>query len=266
MARASWRGRRRLANVRPGIEVEFGMRLVLGGLVAALVLMGLAASPTLAADDRSARGAALLAEAKAASGGAAWDALGGWHESGVAIVGDAQGTYDTWCDLHRMGMANHHVLGGSAQTRGFDGTTVWVSENAGPARTSQAPQALATARQGAYVSAWGFFFPDRFPAERVYIGAATVDGSDFYIVQATPRGGLPMELWIDQNSHLVTRMVDRSGPRTAVAVLSDFRHVEGVLTPFLVAESDGDPKHTLELHINTIGFSPIDPARFAPPR
>ena len=242
------------------------MRSALGGLVAALVLIGLAAGPALAADDPAARAAALLAQAKAASGGAAWDELGGWHESGAAIVGDAQGTYDTWCDLHRMGMANHHVLGGSAQTRGFDGTTVWVSDNTGPARTSQAPQALATARQGAYVSAWGFFFPERFPAERIYIGSATVDSADFDIVQATPSGGLPMELWIDHKTHLVTRMVDRSGPRTAVAVLSDFRNLGGVLTPFLVAESDGDPKHTLELHIDAIDFSPIDPARFAPPR
>jgi hypothetical protein len=239
------------------------MRSALGGL-AALVLI-LLAGPAPAADDPAARGAALLAQAKAASGGAAWDALGGWHESGTAIVGAAQGSYDTWCGLHRMGMTNHHVLAGVGQTRGFDGTTVWVRDDGGPARTTQTPQALATARQGAYVSAWGFFFPERFPAERLYIGAATVDGADFDIVQATPGEGLPMELWIDRKSHLVTRMVDRSGPRTAVAVLSDFRTVQGVLTPFLVAESDGDPKHTLELHIGAIDFSPVDPARFAPP-
>ena len=240
------------------------MRSALAWLLAALVLLSVS-RPALAADDPATRGAALLAEAKAASGGAAWDALGGWHESGAAIVGAAHGTYDTWCDLHRMGMANHHVLAGAAQTRGFDGDSVWVSDNAGPARTTQARQALATARQGAYVSAWGFFFPDRFAAERVFIGTASVDGSDFDIVQATPRDGLPMELWIDRKSHLVTRMVNRSGARTAVAVLSDFRSTMGVLTPFLVAESDGDPKHTLELHIDAIDFSPIDPARFAPP-
>jgi hypothetical protein len=136
----------------------------------------------------------------------------------------------------------------------------------GPVRSSQTPHALATARQGAYVSAWGFFFPDRFPAQRIYIGSASVDGFDFDIVEATPQGGLPMELWIDRKSHLVTRMVDRSGARTAVAVLSDFRTIDGILTPFVVAESDGDPKHTLELHISAIDFSPVDPARFAKPR
>jgi hypothetical protein len=240
------------------------MRSVINGLAAALLLIVLA-GPVWAADDPAARGAALLAQAKAASGGPAWDALGGWHESGAAIVGGVQGTYDTWCDLRRMGMANHHVLAGAAQMRGFDGATVWISDNGGPVRAFQTPQALATARQGAYVSAWGFFFPDRFAAQRVYIGSASVDGFEFDIVQVAPQDGLPMELWIDRKSHLVTRMVDRTGPRTAVAVLSDFRVVDGVLTPFLVAESDGDPKHTLELHINAIDFSPIDPARFAPP-
>lgn len=240
------------------------MRRLLSRLGAALVILLLAA-PAVAQDDPAARGAALLAEAKAASGGAAWDALAGWHESGVAILGAAQGVYDTWVDLHRMGMANRHALGGSTQAHGFDGATVWSLADAGPARTSQSPQALAVARQGAYISAWGFFFPDRFPAQRAFIGEATVDGSDFDIVQVAPTGGLPMELWIDRKTHLVTRMVDRSGPKTAVAVMSDFRLVGGVLTPFVVAESDGDQAHTLELHISALDFGPIDPSRFAPP-
>jgi hypothetical protein len=240
------------------------MRARFSGLLAAFALV-LMAAPAAAADDPAARGAELLAQAKAASGGANWDRLGGWHESGVAIVGDAQGSYDTWCDLHRLGMANRHVLAGVAQSRGFDGATVWLVDATGAVRTTQTPQALAVARQGAYVSAWGFFFPDRFPAERIFIGTASADGADFDIVQATPDGGLPMELWIDRKSHLITRMVDRSGPRTAVAVMSDFRTLDGVVTPFLVAESDGDPKHTLELHIATLDFGPIDPARFAPP-
>jgi hypothetical protein len=240
------------------------MRVKLVQLLAALTVLVLA-GPTFAADDSAARGAALLAQAKAASGGAAWDQLGGWHESGLAILGDAQGSYETWCDLYHLGMANHHVLAGSAQTRGFDGSVVWIANGANPASISQAPQALASARQGAYVSAWGFFFPERFTAERIYIGEATVDGADYDIVQVAPISGLSMELWIDRKTHLIMRMVDRSGPRVAVAVLSDFRAVAGILTPFVVAESDGDPKHTLELHISAIDFNRVDPARFAAP-
>lgn len=240
------------------------MRAGFGVFLAAWILLFLT-QPAAAQSDPAAHGAALLAQAKAASGGAAWDVLGGWHESGVALVGDAQGGYDTWVDLHRMGMANHHVLGGASQTRGFDGATVWLVDSQGRLHASQAPADVATARQGAYVSAWGFFFPDRFPAQRIFIGTATVDGADFDIVQATPEGGLPMELWIDRKTHLVSRMIDRSGPRASVAVMSDFRNVGGVITPFVVAESDGDPKHTLELHLNAIDFAPIDPARFAPP-
>lgn len=235
------------------------------GFFLAILVLSLANQPAHAQTDPAAKGAALLAEAKMASGGAAWDALGGWHESGIALVGDAQGTYDTLVDLRRMGMTSHHLLAGAAQTRGFDGATVWLVDGQGRLHASQAPQDVATARQGAYVSAWGFFFPDRFPAQRVFIGTASADGADFDIVQVTPDGGLPMELWIDRKTHLVSRMVDRSGPHASVAVMSDFRTIGGVVTPFLVAESDGDPKHTLELHLSTIDFAPIDPARFAPP-
>lgn len=240
------------------------MRARLVCLLAGLALLFLPVS-ALAQADPATRGAALLAEAKAASGGAAWDRLAGWRETGDAILGDAQGTYETWCDLHRLAMANHHVVAGAAQSRGFDGDTVWLLQGAGPLRTSRSPQALAAARQGAYVSAWGFFFPDRFPAQRLFIGTATAGGADFDIVQVTPQGGLPTEIWIDRKTHLVTRMIDRSGPRPSVAIMSDFRSVDGIVTPFVVAESDGDPNHTLELHIRTLDFGPVDPARFAPP-
>lgn len=241
------------------------MRAKFGFFLAFLALF-LVGQSAAAQTDAAARGAALLAEAKAASGGAAWDALGDWHESGTAFIGDAQGSYDTWVDLHRMGMANHHVLGGASQTRGFDGATAWLVDGRGQLHVSQAPQDLAAARQGAYVSAWGFFFPDRFPAQRVYIGTASDGGVDFDIVQVTPDGGLPMEIWIDRKTHLVTRMIDRSGPRVSVAVMSDFRSIGGVVTPFVVQESDSDPKHTpRELHLSAIDFAPINPARFAPP-
>jgi hypothetical protein len=168
------------------------MRSALNWLATVLVFLALAGSAT-AADDPAARGAELLAQAKAASGGAAWDQLGGWHESGAAIVADTQGSYDTWCDLHRIGMTNHHVLGGVTQTRGFDGSVVWLDDGVNPVRVIQAPQALASARQGAYVSAWGFFFPDRFAAQRIYIGSTSADGSDFDVVQVTPLDGLSMD-------------------------------------------------------------------------
>jgi hypothetical protein len=60
-------------------------------------------------------------------------------------------------------------------------------------------------------------------------------------------------------------MVDRAGQKTAVAIMSDFRSQDGVLTPFVVAESNGDQAHTLELHIGKLDFGPVDPTRFAPP-
>jgi hypothetical protein len=239
-------------------------RIALTAVAAALAIYALFARPAFA-DDAAARGAVLLAEAKAAAGGAAWDKLSGWSESGSAFLGAAHGTYESWCDLHRLVVVNHHVLAGTSQTRGFDGAAAWVMAGAGPPRVSAEPAALAHARQGAYISAWGFFFPDRFPAERVYIGQVKVDGADFDVVRVTPEGGFATEVWIERSSHLITRMVDRSGPQTSVAILSDFRRVDGVLAPFLVAESDGDPDHTLELHTAKITFGPIDPARLAAP-
>jgi hypothetical protein len=241
------------------------MRWLWGGGLAAILLIGLDAS-AVAADDAASRGKALLAQAKAASGGAAWDTLGGWSERGSAVAGGATGSYDTLVDLHAYGMANHHVLAGSARSHGFDGSTAWMVDSAGAVRIDASPQGLAAARQGAFVSAWGFFFPDRFPAQSDFIGDATADGADFDIVRVTPADGLPIELWIDRKTHLVTRMVDRSGPKTVIAVLSEFRSTHGVLAPFDVAESDGDPNHTLELRTETIEFSPPDRSRFAPPR
>ncbi len=88
------------------------MRTALNWLATALVFLALAGCAT-AGDDPAEHGPELLDQARAASGGEAWDQLGGWHESGGGTVADTQGTYDTWCDLNQIGMTNHHVLGGA---------------------------------------------------------------------------------------------------------------------------------------------------------
>ena len=139
----------------------------------------------------------ILAQAKAAMGGTAWDHISGWHERGRH--GDA--AYDTLLDFHRWGsrFANYHA--GTTRVRGFNGTTVWDQDASGKVSVSHDPVRLADARQSAYGSIFGFFFPRRFHAIFKYLGAKTEDGASFDVVSITPESTLPMEVWIDRSTH-----------------------------------------------------------------
>jgi hypothetical protein len=208
---------------------------------------------------------AILAAAKAASGGDAWDHLPpGWRESGEIRLPSGKADYDTWLDLAKPGMTVRQVIDGKVQAHGFDGGTAWRLGADGALQTINPPADLSEDRQGAYFSAAGYFFPDRFPAETLYLGPATADGALYDIVLVTPAAAKPLELWIDHATHMIARFVDRNSPAPVTATVSDYRQVHGVAIPFHVVQSDGDPRHTLVGQVSEVDFGPLDPTIFQP--
>jgi hypothetical protein len=104
--------------------------------------------------------------------------------------------------------------------------------------------------------------PDRFPAVFRLLGPRDHQGRRYDVVAVTPEGGDDAELWVDRETHRVARMV--AGPEQAE--LSDYRVFSGVCTPTLGRQGDGDPAHTIVLHVERVETGPVDPARFAPPQ
>ena len=56
-----------------------------------------------------------------------------------------------------------------------------------------------------------FFYPGRFDARGDYLGPRQSHGRAFEVITVTPWGGHPRDLWFDRRTHLLGRIVDRTG-------------------------------------------------------
>lgn len=212
--------------------------------------------------DSTRKALAVLAQAKAASGGAAWDRITGWRETGR----HGQTTYATLLDFRRYGARFASTRDGRTTVRGYDGQIAWEMGPDGKVAASRDPARLAEARQSAYGSAFGFFFSDRFPARFEDLGVRTDGGSSFEVIRTTPEGAPPFELWIDRSTHRVARLVDRNGPQPVTGRFSDERRVGGVTVPFRIDLSDGDPGHAQTGQVESVVLEPVPRTAFEPPK
>lgn len=226
--------------------------LAAAGLVAAVALPA-------AADSSADRAMAILASAKSASGGEAWDRITGWHERGTH--GDV--AYETFLDLQREGSLFRNTKDGKTSTRGFNGAVAWEQKPDGQVSQSTEPARLADARLSWYASASAFFFPERFPARFADLGKQTEGKTVYDRLRITPAGGNPFELWIDHSTHLVTRLVDRTGPKPLTASMSSYGEFDGLKLPTGFTVSDGT--HTQQAQIESYDLTPVPRSTFDPP-
>jgi hypothetical protein len=207
-------------------------------------------------DESAAKGAQIMAQAKAAMGGDGWDGIRIWHERGQAIGPSGETReYEHWGDLHTLGVRNSGPS--SPGYLVFDGHAAYACADAGcTSRTLLDPREM---RFGGYLGGFGFFFPERFPASFVYSGARAEGGMRYDVVEVTPEGLHPLEVWIDQKTHYVSRFVFADGNMRTD--LSDYREVGGILVPFMTQESGST------MRTNAIRFDPPEAAgiAFTPP-
>ena len=96
---------------------------------------------------------ALLAAAKQVMGGAAWDKVVTWHETGKITAGGLQGTYESWQDLTTLHNSGSAVLGPVSESQGWDGRRSWTTDNTKEVRIEASDEAVAQAIQDVLLSA-----------------------------------------------------------------------------------------------------------------
>jgi hypothetical protein len=206
---------------------------------------------------------ALLAEMRAACGGEAWDRLQGWHERGRAeMPGGRTMAYEAWHDIGTLRTlysqsVDGHVVGLS----GYDGAVLWRGGPGGQVERNSDPAVLRRKLRDIYVSSFAFFFPERFPATFALLGTRSHDGTDYDVLQITPADADSMELWVNKATHRIGRIVAPG----ETAELGDYREFGGLCTATTGRQGDGDPAHTLVLHVEAVEAGPIPAERFAPP-
>jgi hypothetical protein len=236
------------------------MQTALFGLALAILAGG-----GVHAQDRSdAVGLKLMAQCRAAGGGAALDRPAAFHETGTVIRDGHAGTYEMYGDLHALRTVGIHTLDGKVGGGGFDGKTAWSLGPDGKATTTSDPAALADARSGAYFTVGGYNWPDRFPARFNYLGVRRVQSKAYDVVKVTPEGATPAALWLDRRTHRLERFsIENKGVVVASGDILEYRQVDGTWIGFKNHQVEGE--HHMTQTLATYDYVPLDPARFSPP-
>ncbi|KPF77779.1 hypothetical protein IP88_05550 [alpha proteobacterium AAP81b] len=230
------------------------------GSIAIAMLLAALAPTTLAATPHA---ETIIAAAKRASGGSAWDRPQGCTETGSH--GDGAIAYRTRFSLHGYGIRIDSDRGGQSRSMGFDGKTSWQAAGDRVERRDD-PASLAEAITSNYLSINGFFFPRRFPATLRYRRAEADGARRFDVVEITPRGGRPLEIWFDRASHLIGRVVDATATPAVRVDASDYRRGPGGLTvAYRLDVFAPDGARVDRGAVTSFACGTIDPAAFAPP-
>ncbi len=238
-------------------------RSAVAGLSLTLMVVGAAHAGDGGATS-DAKALALMAQYRAASGGAALDRHEAFHETGTIIRDGEAGTYEMYGDLHSLRTAGVHTLDGRFGGGGFDGERAWHIGPDGEVSTTTEPAAVREAKAGAYFTIGGYNWPERFPALFTYVGVKTYKAKSYDVVRVTPAGATPNDLWLDRRTHWLARITETTSGQPASADILANRRVDGTIIGFKSYQVE--PGHSMIQTLATYEYVALDPARFAPPR
>jgi len=200
--------------------------------------------------------AEILARAKAASGGGAWDAVAAVRIQARIHTGGLDGVVETLQDARSGRYVSRYELGPARGADGFDGSQPWSQDDSGQVRVEEGGDAREGAADEAYRTALAYWYPDRWPATVEAAPDRDEGGRSFHVLRITPKGGRPFELWIDAATFLVDRTVEKTALETRTVFVSDYREVNGLKVPFASKQSNGEAKYDQLL---TVAAAEVNP-------
>jgi hypothetical protein len=202
----------------------------------------------------------VLARAKAVSGGDSWNTARSWRGDGTLAAGGLSGEYHATVDLTNGRSADSYKLGPVDGADGYDGKLAWGKDPGGEVAALDAPEALRRARSQAWLDARAYWFPQRIAATYAAVESREVDGRRYHVVEARPKDGEPVVLWLAADDGLLARVVQREGQDTATTTFDDYRDVHGLRMPFHVvtdktdAAGRTDPRRRSEVRFDKIAL------------
>ena len=148
---------------------------------------------------------------------------------------------------------------------GYDGDTAWEDSALQGPRILDGDEKAAAKRAAtlALISSWRDVFK-----EAKTIGPADVDGKPAWQVEMVAKEGKPETWFFDRDSGLVVKtsgvLSTAMGDLRTEVTNSDFRNVDGILTPFAMTQKA--MSQTIVMRFDKIAYNaPIPADRFAPP-
>jgi hypothetical protein len=203
----------------------------------------------------------LIAAARLATGGPAWERVHLLHEQLSLAKGGLDGTIESWADPTHGRYAAHYTLGPDRGAEGWDGQAGWSVDWSGRVRRTD-DTSSSTARVSAVWQSLAWLFPERNGIAVRSLGRRRdPSGQQFDVVRLAPPGGGGVELWLDAATDLPGRLVVK-GESDLVVTLADYRAVEGLKLPGTVRISTGLGGAG---SVSVLGNAEIDPPLAADP-
>ncbi|HEX4136536.1 MAG TPA: hypothetical protein VHY84_18125 [Bryobacteraceae bacterium] len=209
-------------------------------------------------------GASLVQRYIDRSGGAqAWAKAGNMTMSGtVEMAGqNISGTVT----IAQQGEKSYTVMefaGIGKIEEGYDGTTAWQNSALQGPRILEGDEKVEVKRASTLsrITDWRQVYK-----EARTIGSDDLDGKPVWKVEMVAKEGKPETFYFEKDSGLLVRITGvhttELGDIASDAVMSDFRAVDGILTPF--AQTEKAMNQTIMLHFNKVSYNDsLPPGRF----
>lgn len=235
------------------------MRRIAAALLSLFLIVPAVAAPDPRATD-------ILARAKAAAGGAAWDEALFVRTKMRMETSGLKGTAESLDDARTGAFVDTYDLGAFKGASGFDGKTVWEQDASGEVAIQGADDKRHAAVNEAYRRSHAYWYVDRMRAQIEYAGETPDGARKLHVLRVLPDGGRPFDLWIDANTFLVDRVAERNARELRTTFFSDYRPVAGRRVPFASRQTNGETKYDVHLKVDSVTFEADAPRiAFAPP-
>ncbi|WP_372786355.1 aspartyl protease family protein [Phenylobacterium sp.] len=184
----------------------------------------------------------------------------GWPRAGVIEMageikgGGLDGAVSLTLDPARGRWRQRKDYGGMSTAAGFDGTLAWAQDVSGGSHGLDSDFARRTARSQAWIARRGWCRPDAGDAVIGPPRTIVEAGRTLSVWRVKPRGGSPVELWIDAATGLPQRFVEQLSENRLVHTYSGWTTLAGGVRVATVERID-DPE---DEESETLTFATIE--------
>lgn len=197
----------------------------------------------------------ILARAKQAAGGDAWNRIRTTHTQVKLSASGLTGTGESWEDTETGHFLDRYQLGPVSGANGFDGQIVWSQDASKQVRIEGDAEARESNANEAYRRSLAYWFLERWSAAMEYLGEREDQAKRFHVVRIKPKGGRPFDLWVDAETFLFNRTVEKGALETRTVYFSDYRTVDGVKIPFAVRSTNGETRYDQLITVEIVEFN-----------
>jgi len=192
----------------------------------------------------------LLAQVRAATGGARWDGVAAISAIGEKTSFGLKGPYRASEDLATGRFLRGADYGLLSNAEGLDAAGRWRMDNSGRVHPLDSEQARAVAVTEAWLAARRYLFPEHADAAFASLAPASDGGRVYDRILATPAGGRGVTLWIGRADHLLARATLQLSTHPETLRYRDYRPVDGLLLPFEIVTENGDQIETGDARVS----------------